>query len=156
MNTMTRATLAALLVPLTLGSAPAAVAVANPQPVQPFVPGINEEPALSKAWQHWQSKGIDDYVISVRLSCFCVPAKAVRTVIRNDSTRRVTQGDRTLSARRGYSMDELFTMIREAMAVDDSVTVDYSARGVPTSIAFDPNEMAADEESYYTVTLSRL
>jgi hypothetical protein len=156
MTTMKRALVAAL-VPIALGaSAAPAVAAVEPQPVQPFVPGINEEPALSKAWQHWQSKGIDDYVISVRLSCFCVPAKAVRTVIRNDSTRRVTQGDRTLSARHGYSMDELFTMIREAMAVDDSVTVDYSARGVPTSIAFDPNEMAADEESYYTVTLSRL
>lgn len=153
---MTRALLAALL-PLTLaaGAAPA-VAAADPQPVQPFVPGINEDPELSAAWQDWQARGIDDYVITVRLSCFCPPSPGVRTVIRDDSTRRVTQGERTLAARRGWSMDELFTMIRGARAESDSVTVDYTRRGVPASIAIDRDQKIADEETYYTVTVSRL
>jgi hypothetical protein len=153
MTTMTRALLASLL-PLAL-AAPAAAA-ADPQPVRPFVPGINEEPELSAAWQRWQAKGIDDYVITVRLSCFCVPSDPVRTVIRDDTTRRVTQGDRELSARRGWSMDELFTMIRSASAEADRVEVDWSRRGVPTSITVDPDERAADEESYFTVSLTRL
>jgi hypothetical protein len=156
MTTMKRALIAAL-VPLALGAGAApAVAAADPQPVQPFVPGINEDPELSAAWQKWQSKGIDDYVISVRLSCFCVPTKAVRTVIRNDRTVKVTQDDRRLRPGRGYSVDELFTMIREASAGSDSVTVDYTRRGVPKSIAIDPDEMIADEETYYSVSLTRL
>ncbi len=156
MTTMTRALLATLL-PLTIAvSAAPAGASADPRPVQPFVPGINEAPELSAAWQRWQSKGIEDYVITVRLSCFCPPGKAVRTVIRDDSTRRVTKGDRVLSARRGWSMDELFTMIRSASAEADRVEVRYTRRGIPKSIAIDPIENAADEETYYSVSLSRL
>ncbi|PKH43698.1 DUF6174 domain-containing protein [Nocardioides alpinus] len=153
---MTRALLAAL-VPITLaaGTSPA-VAVADPQPVQPFVPGINEDPDLSAAWQRWEAKDIDDYVITVRLSCFCAPSAGVRTVVRDDSTRRVTRDDRTLSAGRGWSVDELFAMIREESAEADSVTVDYTRRGVPASIAIDRDQMIADEETYYSVTLSRL
>jgi len=140
-----------------LGTAEApSYAVAEPYPVTPFVPGINEDPTLAGAWQKWQAKEIDDYVITVRLSCFCIPEAAVRTVIRNDSIRRVTQGDKRLGPRRGYSMDELFIMIREATATADHVTVDYTRRGVPKAIAIDPEEMAADEETYYAVTLSRL
>ena len=56
--------------------------------MQPFVPGINEDPDLSAAWQKWQAKGIDDYVITVRLSCFCVRTAPVATVIRDDRTVR--------------------------------------------------------------------
>jgi hypothetical protein len=156
MTTMTRALIAAL-VPITLGAGAApAVAAVEPQPVQPFVPGINEDPELSAAWQKWQSKHIDDYVISVRVSCFCVPAKAVRTVIRNDRTVKVTQDDRRLRPSRGSSMDELFTLIREASAEADSVSTDYTRRGVPQSIAIDPSTMIADDETYYTVSLVRL
>lgn len=155
MTTITRVLLAALL-PLALGAAAApAVAAGDPRPVQPFVPGINEDPELSAAWQKWQSKGIDDYVITVRVSCFCVPTDAVRTVIRDDSTRRVTKGGRELSARRGHSMDELFAMIRSASAEADRVEVDYTRRGVPKSITIDPIANAIDEETYYSVSLSR-
>lgn len=160
MTTITRALIAALiaaLTPLAIGAGTApALAAADPQPVRPFVPGINDDPDLSAAWQRWSAKGIDDYVISVRISCFCVPTDAVRTVIRNDSTRRVTQGDRVLSARRGYSVDELFSLIRSASAEADRVEVDYSRRGVPTSITIDPIQDAADDESYYSITLTRL
>lgn len=149
--------LIAALVPIALiaGAAPA-VAASDPQPVQPFVPGINEDPELSAAWQKWQAKGVDDYVILVRLSCFCVPAKAVRTVIRGDRTVKVTQGDRRLRPRRGWSVDELFSMIRDASAASDSVTTDYSRRGVPQSIAIDPSTMVADDETYYSVSVVRL
>ena len=154
---MKRACLA-LLLPLTMGlGASAAPAVAaDPQPVTPFVPGINESPALSGAWQRWQSKEIDDYVITVRVSCFCVPTDPVVTVIRNDRILRVTQGDKRLHVRRGYSMDELFSMIRTASAEADRVDVDYTRRGIAKSIAIDPDEMTADEETYYSVSLSRL
>ena len=155
MTSMKRALLAVLL-PLGLGVAAGPAAAADPQPVQPFVPGINEDPDLSAAWQSWQSKGIDDYVISVRRSCFCIPTDPVRTVIRNDTTRRVTQGERRLAPRRGWSMDELFSLIRSAGAEADRVDVEWTRRGVPASIAIDPDLHAADEETYYTVSVVRL
>ena len=98
MTTMKHVLLAALL-PLALGAAAGPAAAADPQPVQPFVPGINEDPDLSAAWQKWQAKGIDDYVITVRLRPASASAtEPVRTVIRDDRTVRVTQGDRRLQA----------------------------------------------------------
>jgi len=154
MTTMKHALLAALA-PLALGAAAGPAAAADPQPVQPFVPGINEDPDLSAAWQKWQSKGIDDYVITVRETCFCVLRKPVETVIRDDRTVRVTQGDRRLKASRGWSMDELFSLIRDARTEAERVDVEWTRRGVPSSIVIDPSTMVADEETYYTVTLSR-
>ncbi|RYB88831.1 hypothetical protein EUA06_18790 [Nocardioides glacieisoli] len=155
MTTMKHVLLAALL-PLGLAATAAPAAAADPQPVQPFVPGINEEPDLSTAWQKWQAKGIDDYVITVRESCFCVRTQPVETVIRNDRTVRVTRGDRRLKASRGWSMDELYSLIRSARTEAERVDVEWTPRGVPSSIAIDPSTMVADEETYYTVTLSRL
>jgi hypothetical protein len=147
-----------LLLALALGvGATPAYAVADPRPVDPFVPGIDEDPALATAWQHWQARGIDDYAISVRLTCFCAPrATTVRTVVRDDRIVKVTRGDHRLRAGRGWSMDELFIMIREELAEADSVDVTYTSRGVPKTIAIDPDRTAADEETYYSVTLSRL
>lgn len=152
---MKRALVAALL-PLAIGATAVPATAADPEPVTPFVPGINEDPVLLAAWQRWEAKGIDDYVITVRLSCFCPRTDAVRTVIRNDTIRRVTKGGRELSARRGYSVDEMYTMIRRASAEADRVEVDYTRRGIPTSITVDPIENAIDEETYYSVSVTRL
>ena len=155
MTTMTHVLLAALL-PLGLGATAGPAAAADPQPVQPFVPGINEDPELAAAWQTWQAKGIDDYVITVRETCFCALRKPVETVIRNDRTVRVTQGDRQLKQSRGWSVDELYTLIRSAQGEAERVDVEWTRRGVPSAIAIDPSTMVADEETYYSVTLSRL
>lgn len=155
MTTMTHVLLAALL-PLGLGVTAGPAAGADPQPVRPFVPGINEDPDLVAAWQTWQAKGIDDYVITVRESCFCVRTKPVETVIRDDHTIRVTRGDRRLRASHGWSMDELYALVRSARAEAERVDVEWTRRGVPASIAIDPSTMVADEETYYTVTLTRL
>ena len=155
MTTMKHVLLAAL-VPLGLGAAAGPAAAADPEPVRPFVPGINEDPDLSAAWQTWQSKGIDDYVITVRETCFCVRTAPVETVIRNDRTVRVTRGERRLKTSRGWSMDELYSLIRSARTEAERVDVEWAGRGVPRSIAIDPSTNVADEETYYTVTLSRL
>ena len=57
-----------------------------------FVPESTDDPALVKAWETWDSKGIDDYVTSVRLSCFCPEMAAVRTVVRDGEVHKVRQG----------------------------------------------------------------
>lgn len=155
MTTMKHA-LAAALLPLALFATAGPAVAADPQPVTPFVPGIDEDPDLSAAWQKWQAKGIDDYVITVRTSCFCVPTKPVETVVRNDRTVKVTRGDQRLKASRGWSMDELYALVRDAEAEAERVDVEWTRRGIPSSIAIDPSTMIADEETYYTVTLSKL
>lgn len=155
MTTTKRALLAALL-PLALGATAGPAAAAHPQPVQPFVPGINDDPELSAAWQTWQAKGIDDYVITVRATCFCVRTKPVVTAVRNDRTVKVTRGDQRLKQSRGWSVDELYSLIRSARSESDRVDVEWTARGIPSSIAIDPSVMVADEETYYSVTLTKL
>ncbi len=144
---------------LTLAMSAAATptyAVATPQPVTPFVPGIAEEPLLSGAWQAWQGKEIDDYAITVQRSCFCAPKPKIRTIIRNDTTRRVKQKGKQLRAGRGYSVDELYIMIRDAQAKGHQVDVDFNRRGIPVTIAIDPEPMVADDETFYKVSVSRL
>lgn len=84
------------------------------------------------------------------------PTDAIRTVIRDDMVRRVSQDDRRLRDHSGYSMDEMFSLISRESIESDRVDVGYSRRGVPRLITIDPVEMAADEETYYTPTLSRL
>ena len=120
-----------------------------------FEPTTSDDPDLVAAWSAWEDKGIDDYTTTVRLSCFCPRIPAVRTVVRNGEVRTVTQGGQRLPERRGHSMDQLFEMLRDAHASADRVEVTYSPRGVPRSITIDPEELAADEESYYTVRLTR-
>ncbi|WP_139306550.1 DUF6174 domain-containing protein [Nocardioides exalbidus] len=153
---MKRTSLVVLLAAVVGAGAAPAYAVTDPQPVQPFVPGANDDPALDRAWQRWQARDVDDYVITVRTSCYCRPAPAVRTVVRDDEIVRVTKGRRDVGPVLGYSMDEMFTRIREAQGTADAVDVDYTRRGVPTSITVDRIAGAADDELYYTVSLSRL
>jgi len=156
MTPMKRVCRTVLLVLVLGAGATPAYAAADPRPVDPFVPGIHEDPALAAAWQDWQARDVDDYVVSVRLSCFCPPSPVVRTVVRDDAIVKVTRGERRLRAGRGWSMDGLFLMLREAMADADSVDVEFTRRGVPKSITVDPERTATDEETYYAVTLSRL
>ena len=146
-----------VLLPAALlgAGAPAAHAV-EPQPVRPFVPAADEDADVVAAWQDWQARDVHDYVISVRLSCFCVPREAVRTVVRDDRTVRVERGDRRLAPARGWSVDEVYSLISEALPASDSVRVEWSRQGVPTSVAIDPSEMIADDETFYTVSVRRL
>lgn len=157
MTSVKRLTVSALLAPALLTMLAAGPArAADPQPVTPFVPGINEDPVLTENWQRWQGKDIDEYAITVRRSCYCVPTAAVRTVVRDDAVHRVTQDGRRLRASRGWSMDELYVMLREVGVEADSVEVDWTPRGVPASISVDLDTSVADDETYYTVSVSRL
>lgn len=120
-----------------------------------FEPTATDDPQLVAAWQAWDTKDIDDYTTTVALSCFCPQMPVVRTVVRDGEIRKVLQGGRRLGHGRGYSMDDLFLMIREAHETADRVEVNYTPRGVPKSITIDPEKMAIDEETYYTVSLVR-
>lgn len=158
-STPRRALVPALLVLLPvalLGAGAPSAHAADPQPVRPFVPAADEDPDVAAAWQDWQARDVHDYAISVRLSCFCVPREAVRTVVRSDRTVRVERGGRRLAPARGWSVDEVYSLISRALPGSDSVRVEWSRQGVPTSVAIDPSEMVADDETYYTVSVRRL
>ena len=120
-----------------------------------FDPTATDDPELVAAWQAWDYKDIDDYTTTVTLTCFCPEIPAVRTVVRDGEVRKVTQGGRRLALRKGHSMDQLFEMIRDAHETADRVKVTYTPRGVPKSITIDPEELATDEERYYTVSLMK-
>lgn len=143
---MTRALIPALALLIVPTSAYAAV---------DFEPDATDDPALVQAWQAWDAKDIDDYTTTVTLTCFCPEIPAVRTVVRDGEIRKVMQGGRRLAHRKGFSMDQLFAMIRDAHETADSVEVTYTSRGVPKSIGIDQSKMMADEERYYSVSLMR-
>lgn len=147
MTLMMRALLPALALLLVPTAAYAAV--------DTFEPTATDDPALVKAWSAWDAKDIDDYTTTVMLACFCPEIPAVRTVVRDGEIRKVVQGGRRLAHRKGYSMDQLFAMIRDAHETADRVEVIYTSRGVPKSIAVDMWETSADDERYYTVSLMR-
>ena len=46
-------------------------------------------------------------------------------------------------------MDELYALIRSAQDEAERVDVEWTRRGIPSSIAIDPSTMVADEETYY-------
>ncbi len=149
--TIMKTALRGLLLALVLTVVPAASHAADP-----FVPAPSDPPEMVAAWQAWDAKGIDDYIITVELSCFCPSLTVIRTVVRNGEVRKVTQGDRRLADRRGYTMDRVYAKIRKAYETADRVEVTYTPRGVPKSFTIDPIELAVDEESYYSVSLTRL
>jgi hypothetical protein len=141
----------ALLLSLALSAVPVAAYAADT-----VEPAPADDPELAAAWQAWEAKDIDDYTTTVALSCFCPEIPVVRTVVHGGKVRKVTRGGRRLAHRRGHSMDQLFEMIRSAHESADRVEVTYTPRGVPKSITIDPEKLMADEETYYTVSLSRL
>lgn len=149
--TIMKTVLRVLLLVLVLTGVPVAAAHA----AGPFVPAPSDPPEMVAAWQAWDAKGIDDYTITVELSCFCPSLTAIRTVVRNGEVRTVTQGKRRLTDRRGYTMDRMYAKIRKAYESADRVEVTYTPRGVPKSFTIDPILLATDEESYYTVTVTR-
>lgn len=149
--------LRALLPTMVLLPVAAVVSAASAAPVaDEFVPSAKDDPALVAAWQKWEKRDIEDYSTTVVLSCFCPETVAVRTVVRDGEVVRVRSGPDRLNRADGYSMDQLFSMLREGHATADRVEVTYTGRGVPKSITIDPEKTATDEERYYSVSLSRL
>ena len=161
MHPLTRSALA-LLLSSALGTAavPSYGATAHPGagdpvPVDPFVPGIDEDPELTAAWQRWQSKDIDDYVITVGTRCFCAPTDHVRSRVRDDRIVRVQRGEARLAPRRGDSMDGIYATIRDALADAESVQVEYTRRGVPELVVVDPDQDVFDDETFLSVSVRR-
>ena len=84
--------------------------------------------------------------------CFCIERPPLDTAVDGRRGDPVSYQGRTRELRRkGYDMDRMFLILRDAYAHADLLDVRYSERGVPNRISIDWNLMIADEEAYYTV-----
>ncbi len=129
----------------------------SPPAYATFTPVGSDPPELRAAWQRWQRLGVDDYELRVLNSCFCPPRPPVATTVEDGVVTSVRfHGEDRELARRGFDMDRLFLVLRDAYADADRVDARFGDRGVPYRFTVDPDLMAADEESYYTVQLRLL
>lgn len=169
MSTMRRAlALLALLLPALVvlaapttasapvtATAPAAVQAAPGGHVYPdFTPQDGDPAALRRAWRDWRRQHADSYVLRVQNSCFCVERPPIETKVVDGEVTSVTyQGQTRQLRRKGYDLDRMFLILRDAYAHAYRLDVRYSERGIPYRISIDWELMIADEEAYYTVKL---
>lgn len=127
-----------------------------PIPVEPFVPRAGDDTQLVRAWERWRSRGIEEYVTRVSISCFCAPRPALRTEVYDDGTQLVTtiEDDPQVRRVKGYGADRLFRMLRQAQARADSVEVTWTRQGLPREITVDNVAGAVDDEVTYRVRFS--
>jgi hypothetical protein len=124
---------------------------------QDFTPQDDDPAAMRRAWRAWQRLAADHYVLRVHNSCFCLERPPVETTVVDGEVTSVTyQGGARQLRRKGYDLDRVFLILRDAYAHADRVDVRYSTRGVPYRMAIDWDLMAADEEANYTVKLRGL
>ncbi len=161
--TTVRRVLALLLAALFLLTGPTASATPEKPSAkaghvyQNFTPQAGDPAELRRAWQRWQQQGLDHYVLRVHNSCFCVPQPPLETTVDDGEVTSVMYQDRSRELRRkGFDMDRMFLLLRDAYARADSLDVRYSTRGVPYRIAIDWELMIADEEANYSVKLHGL
>jgi hypothetical protein len=172
MSTMTRplaltvsalTLLAGLLAGLIVGLLTPTAALAGEPPsraghtYKEFVPQQSDPKALRRAWRAWQRLGADDYVLRVQNYCFCLDRPPLETTVDGDEVTSVRyQGHVRELRRKGYDMDRMYLILRDAYAHADRLSVRYSQRGVPTRVLIDWELMMADEEANYSVQLRGL
>jgi hypothetical protein len=143
---------------LTSGTADATISSDRGAPTYPdFVPAASDPAELRAAWRTWQELDAAAYTLRVKNSCFCIERPALETEVVDGEVTAVTyQGQARELRRKGYDMDRMFLILRDAYAHAAELDVHYSNRGVPTRIAIDWDLMIADEEAYYSVRLRGL
>jgi hypothetical protein len=124
---------------------------------QDFTPAASDPAELRAAWRKWQRIDASAYTLRVQNYCFCIDRPPLDTAVSDDEVTSVTYQGRSRELRRkGYDMDRMFLILRDAYAHADLLNVRYSDRGVPYRISIDWELMMADEESNYSVQLRGL
>ena len=130
-----------------------AVALALPEAAAAVDPGIANGTAQEKldaAKSRWRATGIRSYRFRVSRICFCGPPTTTPAVI---TVRRGHPVDPPRRLRRVATIWRLFSVVQNAIdARVDGLTARYGrVRGIPRSIAVDPERNLADEEVGYEV-----
>jgi len=124
---------------------------------QDFVPTASDPAELRAAWRKWQRLDATAYTLRVQNYCFCIERPPLDTAVSDDEVTSVTYQGRARELRRkGYDMDRMFLILRDAYAHADFLDVRYSDRGVPYRISIDWELLMADEEANYSVKLRGL
>lgn len=102
----------------------------------------------------WQSKGIDDYVITIEQQCFC-PSNQYEITVRDGVVTGVTVDGLPVRPdqmrAQPKTVPELFALLA-ALPAEAAATVSYDAEfGYPGVISVDPIPNAIDDE--YTVVV---
>jgi hypothetical protein len=146
---MTMRLVAVILAAALVGPAFAAGAATAPQGTpDPRISDGTLRHQLDVARKRWKAANLRNYRYEISVSCFCVPSKGVRYVVRNRVPRIPAHGDTSVA-----TVPRLFKRIQAA--IHDRVAkldVSYGQRGVPKSIYIDSSATIADEEVGYTLT----
>lgn len=116
--------------------------------------------------ERWSKYGINDYVITQQLGCFCPARGPFKIFVVNNKIVDVLDiSADTLLSKNGYPFTSLKTVIDLfdlTYEIDpDSVAdirIEYNSRfGFPKLISVDPDSIIVDEEySYYTTSLEKI
>jgi hypothetical protein len=112
---------------------------------------------LDAAEWKWDHAGIDDYVFTLRIGCFCGGPDRVSITVQNDvvvEVRTIPEGV-LVPATSGYpTIRELFAILRDAIDLPAAdVDADYhDGLGYPREIWVDWHASTADDEVSYEVS----
>ncbi len=142
---------------LALSTSPAGAAAAPDDTpgyaIKRFHVRTDDNPRLARQWRVWREREVRRYTTVVERSCFCIPQRPIRTVVRRGEVTSVThEGRRRELRRHGYEMDAIYRVLRSAYRRADDVQVSYR-HGVPVRVYIDYIRLAADDELGLTVSL---
>jgi len=93
-----------------------------------------------------------DYLVSYRTSCFCLPIGPVVVQVLDGQTVQTSSQPVPGGPVQGQNVDDFFSIIQDAINDAAAVIVEYdSTYGYPTYISIDYGFMLADDEIGYTI-----
>lgn len=123
---------------------------------------------MNKAKELWNSKNINHYMVKQQHSCFCTPNSThpIQFEVKNGavvtgSLEDINETDKLPASQLTVdpmTAEKAFAFIQDAIdRKADSIVVEYDAKlGNPTKINVDYSTMMADEEAYYTYSVTEL
>tara|TARA_B100001079_G_scaffold127866_1_gene109642 strand:+ start:575 stop:1030 length:456 start_codon:yes stop_codon:yes gene_type:complete len=107
----------------------------------------------------WESKNINSYIITLKMSCFCIPTDPIDIKVENNQITEINSAPVTseqLNNEYWYAktIDELFIFIDENIKEEpfQQVLEFNETYGFPEYIYFNREEMLVDEEIGYTIS----
>ena len=107
----------------------------------------------------WESKNINSYTITLKMSCFCTPTDPIDIKVENNQITEINSAPVTseqLNNEYWYAktIDELFIFIDENIKEEpfQQVLEFNETYGFPEYIYFNREEMLVDEEIGYTIS----
>jgi hypothetical protein len=120
----------------------------RPSPRDPVATGRMTRVELGAREAAWRGSGIESYDWFVAYLCECGVSNPVAIVVQQGRVISEQDGNGEFGTLTGFplTVDDLFTRARATLDGGGTVSAGWDARGVPTSITFDPEPLAIDDE----------